>query len=881
MGSIGRFLRKLDLLIRRDRFNSELEEEMAFHRALAEQGLNAEGAAPELARKIAVRQFGNETLLKEESREAIGFGLESVVRDSRFALRQLIRNPAFACTSILVLALGIGASVAIFGFVDAALIKPLPYGNPSRLVGVYERVPMFPRSNLSYLDFLDWKKLNRVFSSFDAWTGAGALLRTRTGVVPIPGARVSAGFFRTLGVTPVLGRDFHDGEDAPGAPRVVMLSYAAWQRRFGGGPEVVGQAVTLSDVPYTIIGVLPREFHFAPEGAAEFWRPLQDPTSCEKRRSCHNLYGVARLKDDVSLQAALADMQSIAGRLEALYPDSNRGQGASVVPLSEAIIGNIRPILLLLLTGAGLLMLIACVNVSSLLLVRAESRKREISVRGALGASPSRIVRQMATEGVVLALAGSALGLAAALGAIQLFTKLIPEDMLAGMPYLQGLTLNSRLLCFTGIVALFAAALFSAIPVSRLQLSDVRDGLTEGARGSAGTLWRRLGANLVVVELALAMVLLVCAGLLGQSFYRLLHVELAFRPDHLATLEIAAPEASYKQPEQAIALGRQIVNRISSLPGVTSVGSTSVFPLSGNGNTDWIRFWGRPYNGQHNEVNEREVSPDYFRTLQARLLRGRLFTDAEDVANHPVVIINQTLANQYFRGEDPIGRKIGDTELTPKSIKEIIGVVDDIRESSLDGELWPAVYYPFNQSPDTYICLVVRTSQNEQSLFPALVAAIHKIDPNMGTRNEATMLQRIGDSPAAYLHRSSAWLMGGFAALALLLGVVGLYAVVAYSAGERTREIGVRVALGAQRGDVYRLILTEAGWLAVFGILAGLLCSVAAATLVHKLLFGVQSWDPPTLAGTSATLAVAALAASFIPARRAASVNPADALRAE
>lgn len=594
MDTIGRLLRKAWFLVRRERFNSELDEEMAFHRSLAEQGFQADGMTPEHAHNTARRQFGNDARLKEESRDAVGFRWESVARDARFAVRQLGRNPGFACTAILILALGIGSSVAIFGFVDAALIKPLPYANPSRLMGVYERVPMFPRSNLSYLDYLDWKKLNHVFSSLDAWTGTGALLRTSTGVQPIPAARVSAGFFRTLGVTPMLGRSFYAGEDAPGGPHVVMLSYATWQRRFAGRPDVVGQAVTLSDISYTIIGVLPRAFHFAPEGAAEFWRLLQDPTSCEQRRSCHNLYGVGRLRDGVSSQTALSDMTAIARRLEEQNPDSNRGQSASVVPLSEAIVGDIRPILLLLLAGAGLLMLIACVNVSSLLLVRAESRKRELAVRGALGASPARIVLQIVTEGLVLAITGSLLGLAAAAGAMQLLTKLIPEDMMAGMPYLQGLTLNYRLVLFAGAVSLLAAVLFSVVPVLRLRLSDVQEGLSEGARGSAGTLWRRFGANLVVVELALAMVLLVCAGLLGQSFYRLLHVDLGFQPEHLATIQVAAPEASYGKQDQAVALGRQLVNRISILPGVKSVGLTSVLPVSGNGNTDWIRFWGRP-----------------------------------------------------------------------------------------------------------------------------------------------------------------------------------------------------------------------------------------------------------------------------------------------
>jgi macrolide transport system ATP-binding/permease protein len=514
-------------------------------------------------------------------------------------------------------------------------------------------------------------------------------------------------------------------------------------------------------------------------------------------------------------------------------------------------------------------------------LVRSASRKREIAVRGALGASRGRLIRQFITEGLVLMAAGSWLGLIAADGAIEILTRLISKDMLAGMPYLAGLGLNSHVLLFAGGVSLFAAALFSFAPVVRLPLTKLQEGLSEGGRGYAGTLWRRFAANLVVAELAIAVVLLVGAGLLGKSFYRLLHVDVGFQPDHLATLQVALSDASYPKDEPTVAVERQIISRVAGLPGVESAGISTVLPVSFNGNTDWIRFVGRPYSGQHNEVNEREVTSAFFPTLRAKLLRGRYFSDAEDASKPLVVIINETLANKYFPGEDPIGKRIGDIELTPKSIKEIIGVVEDVKDGSLDSETWPAVYYPFNQNPDTYFSLIVRTSQDEKSLLPTLVAAIHEIDPGIGTMNEATMADRINDSPTAYLHRSSAWLVGGFAFLALLLGVVGLYGVIAYSVSQRTREIGVRMALGAQRSSVYQLIMTEAGWLVGAGIAAGLLCSIAAATLIRGLLFGVRTWDAATLAAVSAVLASAAMLASYIPARRAAQIDPMVALRYE
>jgi macrolide transport system ATP-binding/permease protein len=881
MDAVIRFFKKLGILFTRGRFHSELEEEMAFHREQQEQALEAEGMDPTEAKYAAKRQFGNAARLKDESVDMVGFRFENVVRDFRYALRQLRKNPGFACTAIFVLALGMGVSLAIFGFVDAALLKPLPYPNPSRLVNVTERVALIPRARLSYLDYLDWKKLNTVFTSMDVFTPDGFALRTPTGSELVAGTHVSDGFFHTLGIAPMLGRDFYAGEDLPGAPPATMLSYATWQKRFGGKTDVIGQTITLSDVATTVIGVLPQSFQFAPTGRAEFWTTLRASGTCERRRACHNLDGIGRLKDGVSVQAALADATSIARQLELQYPDSNQGQGASVLPLSELIVGDVRPILLVLLGGAGLLLLIGCVNVASLLLVRSESRKREIAVRGALGASRGRLVLQFITEGLVLVAGGTGLGLAFAYGAMKVLLRLIPADMMFSMPYLRGLGLGLHTLVFALGIALLAAVLFSVTPALRFVVTGMREGLAEGGRGSAGTLWRRFGANLVVVELAIAVVLLAGAGLLGKSFYRLLHIDLGFQPDHLATLQIAAPDSTYSKDDQAIALARQVVSRVSSLPGIKSAALASVLPVSFNGNTTWIRFLDRPYHGEHNEVNERDVSSEYFTTLKARLLRGRYFTDAEDASKPGVVVINQALARQYFPGQDPIGKKIVHYDLAPNSTREIIGIVDDIKEGPLDSDIWPAVYYPVNQVPNPYFALVVRTSQAEESVLPSLVSTIHQIDPNIGTYDEATMIQRINDSQTAYLHRSSAWLVGGFAAMALLLGAVGLYAVIAYSVSQRTREIGVRMALGAQPGSVYRLILTEAGWLTAGGIAIGLGCSVAAATLMGKLLFGVRSWDVSTLAAVVAVLAASALLASYVPAHRAASVNPLEALRAE
>ena len=881
MNQLHSFLGKLSILFGRRRFHLELDEEMAFHQEQAEKAFQAEGMTPKAARLRAMRQFGNATRLRERSHEVVGFSFETVAQDLRFALRQLRKNPGFAATAIVILALGIGASVAIFAFVDAALIKPLPYPNPARLVEVTESLALFPRGNLSYPDYVDWKRMNTVFSSMDVYTAHRFEFYTPSGTESVHGLQVSAGFFGTLGIQPMLGRDFLPGEDAVGASPVVLLRYGAWQKRFGGRPDVVGQSVNLSGVQYTIVGVLPKDFEFAPREIAEFFEPLRPTSECQKRRSCHDLIGVGRLKDGVTVSGALAQMKSVALQLENQYPDSNRGQGASVMPLSSAIVGDIRPILLVLLTGAGLLMLIACVNVSSLLLVRAESRRREIAVRGALGASRARLSRQFVTEALTVVAAGSAMGLGLAYLGMKGLSRLISKDWMAGMPFLHGLGLNPRVLIFAACLAVLAGILFSLTPILHFRFSDMRDGLTEGARGSAGRLWRRMGANLVVIELATAVVLLAGAGLLGKSLYKLLHEDLGFRPDHLATLNIGLPSAAFSTDQQQVAFEHAVLERAGSLPGVQSAAATSLLPVSCNCNTDWVRFVGKPYNGIHNEVNEREVSTGLFQTLQVKLKSGRFFTDADNAGKPKVILINQAFAQKYFPGEDPIGRKLGDTQLSPASIREVVGVVENFKDAGLDQEQWPAEYEPFDQSPDGYFSVVLRTSQDAGSILPALAPMIHSVSPNVSVDWERTMQQNIDDSEAAYIHRSAAWLIGGFAALALLLGVVGLYGVIAYSVGQRTREIGVRMALGAQRSSVYRLIFGEAGKLIAMGIAVGLAGSVASAMLMRKLLFGVQAWDASTLAAVAGVLAASALLASYFPAHRAASVNPTEALRSE
>jgi len=519
--------------------------------------------------------------------------------------------------------------------------------------------------------------------------------------------------------------------------------------------------------------------------------------------------------------------------------------------------------------------------VASLLLVRSEARRREIAVRGALGATPLRLIRQFVTEALLLATAGWALGLGVSAAAMIMLARLIPESMAERLTFLDSVGINGQTVLFSAGVALLAMVLLTVTPALRLSFLNVHEGLGEGGRGAASRLWRRLGAHLVVVELAVAVVLLAGAGLLAKSFYRLLHVDLGFDPAHLAVAYAMAPDSRYSKPEQQVALYREIERRVGALPGVNSVGTTSDLPIQCNCDTDWIRIAGKPFHGEHNEVLGRYVSAGYLSMLKAKLLQGRMFTEADD-AHHPrVTIINETLAKRYFPGEDPLGKMIGDGALDPQSMREVVGVIADVREGGLDQEAWPAEYLSQDQSPGNYFAVAARTDGDEKALLPEMVKTLRAIDPNLGVYGEVTMAQQMESTQSALLHRFSAYLVGGFAAMALLLGVIGLYGVVAYSVSRRTREIGVRMALGAQRGAVHRLVLREAVRLTGLGIVAGLVGAVIAARLMGSLLFGVRAWDVPTLASVAAVLGGAALLASFLPARRAARVNPVEALRAE
>ena len=882
MSRLRRGLARLAGFVSRGRLDRAFDDELQSHLELhIEDNLRA-GLSPDEARRRALLKLGGIESARQHYREQASIPwLEHIVQDVRFTLRQLARTPAYSVTAVATLALGMASALAIFAFVNAALVRPLPYADPDRLVTATGSTLEIPHASLSWPDYLDWKRANTVFSAIEAHKGGGVALTTASGVELVPVGRVTAGFFRALGVAPAVGRDFLEAESQPGAERVALISDAAWRARFGGTSDVIGRSVTLSGEPTVIVGVLPPSFHFALRGRPEFWLPFQATGGCDLRRSCHSMRGVARLKPGVTVAEAQAELSTIAAALEREYPNDNRGQGASVRPLATDIVGELRPALLALLAGAGLLLTIACVNVISLLVVRSEGRRRELAVRSTLGASGGRLLAQFTTEAVVLAGLGTALSLLLGGAAVRLLTGLLSEDMVERLPFLADVTIDATVVAVACGIGLLAAIVLAVAPMARLTSRELREGLVEGARGSSGLAWKRLGGRLVVIELATAMVLLVGAGLIGQSLYRLLTVDLGFEPDRLVTLQVAAIGPRFETREATVQLARDVVAAVSALPGVEAAGITSVAPVSFNGNTDWIRIVGRPWNGTHIEVNMRETTPGYFATLRTRLIQGRPF-DANDTEGRPrVAIINRAMAARYFGAENPVGKRFGDRELTPSSIKEIVGVVDDLREGPLDAEVWPAVYYPFEQSWSTFFSVLARTAGDEHVLLPAMAAAIRGLGSDVGTRNPAVMRDRIAESPVAALRRSSAWLAGGFAGLALILSVIGLYGVVTYSVGQRTREIGLRMAMGAERGSVYRLILRDAGRLVVAGIALGAVAAIGAARLFGTLLFATAAWDAPTLLGVAGLLAAAAGLASYLPARRAASVNPIEALRVE
>ncbi len=809
--------------------------------------------------------------------------MESILQDLRYELRTLIKSPRFTSIALITLVLGIAANVAIFTFVDAALIRPLPYRDSSRLVEVYDSRSMDVNDQFesSYPDFLDWRDQQRVFDGLGGYSQNEVVLRGGRTPELLPAAVASDNFFQVLGVQPIAGRDFRPGEDQNAAPRTAMISYAWWKNHFGG-KDVVGQVITLDDQPHTIIGILPADFHFAPVGDPQVWTTLHASRGMLTRRNLHWLNVVGRLKPGVSQETAGAAMNVIAERLEKQYPQTNDKLRTAVVPLNQVIVGQIRPILVVLLIAVGLLLMIACANVANLLLARALSRRNEMAIRAALGASRARLMGLMLMEGLVLSFTGAVAGLALAHWMIKGFVALIPASRLDAMPYLKHMGIDFRVLLFAFAVALITGTIFALAPALQASSANVQGALKDGSRGSHSGTWRRFASALVIVEVALAMVLLAGSGLLVKSLYRLLDVNPGFDQHNLLGLMVGLTEKRFPHDAEQIQAHQALLDHLRALPGVKSVGSSSVLPVSGGGNTSNLRVVGLPSESpQGREANSREVSRAYFQTLGAELLQGSWFTEADNATGPKRVIINKTLADQFMPGLDPLKQQIWFTYSDKEKPRQVVGVIRDVKEGPLDTPARPAIYTPMEAEGELYYNLILRTQQRPDALIDEVNAAVRQIDPDAITFQVQTMEDRIQRSPAAFLHRYPAWLAAGFAALALLLGTVGLYGLVSYSVTQRTQEFGIRMALGAQRSHVLNMVMRQGLQLIVPGIVVGSIAAVAAAYLVRSMLFGVSAADPIILAGVTVLLAGVTLFASFIPARTATRVDPMVALRYE
>ncbi|MGC2695833.1 MAG: ABC transporter permease [Candidatus Angelobacter sp.] len=809
--------------------------------------------------------------------------MESILQDLRYELRTLLKSPRFTSIALITLVLGIAANVAIFTFVDAALIRPLPYRDASRLVEVYDTRAMDVNTQFeaSYPDFLDWREQQQVFDGLAGYGQNQVLLRGGKSPELLSSAAVTDNFFQTLGVQPLTGRDFRAGEDLETAPRTVILSYGWWQSHFGG-KDVVGQVLNVDDQPNTIIGVLPADFHFAPVGDPDLFETAHAAGQMRQRRNLHWLSVVGRLKPGTSRESAASAMNVIAGRLEKQYPQSNDKLRTAVVPLNEVIVGQIRPILLVLLGAVGLLLLIACANVANLLLARSMARRNEMAIRTALGASRARLIGLMLTEGLVLSITGALVGLVVAHWTIKAFVAMIPADRLANVPYLKHMGMDASVLLFAFALAVITGIVFALAPALQASSTNVQGALKEGSRSSHSGSWRRFASALVIGEVALAMVLLTGSGLMAKSLYRLLDVNPGFDQHNLLGLGVGLSQSRFpKEPEQMQAQ-QDLLQRIRAVPGVKSVGSSSMLPVSNGGNTSNLRVVGVPSaTPQGREANSRSVDRTYFQTLGAELLQGSWFTEADNATGPQRVIINKTLADQFMSGLDPLKQQIWFTYSDKEKPRQVIGVVRDIKEGPLDTPARPAIYTPMEANARLYFNLIIRTEQRPDAAVAEINNAVRQTDPDAITFQVQTMEDRIQRSPAAFLHRYPAVLAGVFAVLALLLGTIGLYGLVAYSVSQRTQEIGIRMALGAQRKNVLQMVLSQGVRLIVPGVAIGIVAGMLASYLMRSMLFGIHSWDPAIFVFVTAILALVTLAASYIPARTATKVDPMVALRYE
>jgi putative ABC transport system permease protein len=803
------------------------------------------------------------------------------MNDLRYAFRQLRKSPGFTFVALLTLALGIGANTAIFTVFDTVLLRPLPFASPEQLLRIYSAGPQLNRSPVSPANFLDWKEQNRVFQQIAAYSGNDYTMLGRDLPERLLGARVSAGFFELLGVQPSLGRVFRDEEDAEGRNQLVVLNHEFWETRFGGRRDIVGQTLTLNDQSYTVIGVMPAGFTY-PSPKIQFWTPMAFSPADRVMRDTNYLAVVARLKASVTLEEASAQMNLLARQIAQQHPELNSGDQLQLVSLIEATVGDIRPILWVLLGAVGLVLLICCANVANLLLARAAQRQKEIALRSALGATRTQLVRQLLIESLLLALLGGVLGCLFARWGIDLLLALKPENL----PRLDQVRIDWSVLAFTGFISIATGLVFGLVPALQATKPDLNDMLKEGERGGTSSRARhRMRDLLVVSEVALSLVLLVGAGLLIRSFVRLLAIDPGFRPEHVLTASIPLPVSRYPAPAQEAAFFQRLLEGVRELPGVRSAGAVTDVPLFGGSSTGFD-VEGRPL-AQPNDrpmTEFRSASPGYFQTMGIDLVAGRSFTPNDKADAPPVALINETFARRYFGKENPIGKRIGLSR--PIDWREIVGVVRDVRNYGLAEEVKPECYLPYLQNAPNYLAgsaswmvMVVRTESDPLGYVAVIKRALHKIDPDQPIASLRPMTDYLAQSVAQ--RRFNMLLLAIFAGLALVLAAVGIYGVISYSVAQREREVGIRMALGAQTGDVLALIVRQGMRPALLGLLAGVLVAAAMTRFMRNLLFQVSAIDPLVFGAVACVLTLVAALACVIPARRATRVDPVVALRSE
>jgi len=873
---------RLRALFRRESVLQDIEEELRIHVEMETETNIERGMQPDEARAAALKSFGNRGRNTELGYDIRGGGwLETLWQDLRYGARVLLKNPGFTLIAIITLALGIGANTAIFSVVNTALLHPLPYKEPDRLV-MLQGEPW-----MQVEPFLYWREHSQVCEGITAFDGAAFTLTGSTQPERVDGVYVSSDYFQRLGVAAVSGRTFLPEEDRAGKNQVVLLSHGLWQRRFGGDPSIVGKTLTMNDKSYTVVGIISTGSQFFTNddslrfvGRAELWAPLVLSTINPDSEGKRYVAPVARLKPEVTLQQAQAELDTLINRLKQEHPDffptDLRWGGVKLSLLLTQVVQHFRLSLLVLFAAVGFVLLIACANVANLLLAHAMARQKETAIRAALGASRFRLVRQFLAESVLLSVLGGSLGLLLAQWGLDLIVALIPGDI----PRVEKISIDQTVLVFTLMVALLTGLVFGLAPALAASKPDLHEMLKEGGRTSTGGIGRNRTLSLLVVsEAALALVLLIGAGLMIHSFLRLNSVNPGVNPENVLTMSIALPKTKYSTDDQVRLCYQKMLQRIEALPGVLSAGTTGALPVSARWGGTGITVEGR---SEVQGTNQDTISPDYFRATGIPLLEGRYFTE-RDVAGAPAVtIINKALARRYWPGESPLGKRI--EVASNKQWLSVVGVVGDVKRQGLEAETEPGYFTPHLQPPagrhlHSGWNLVVRTASDPMSLAAAVQREVWAVDKDQPVTNIQTLEQVISDSIAPLRFRTL--LLGLFAVVALVLATVGIYGVMAYAVTQRTHEIGIRMALGAQQRDVLKLVIGQGMRLALIGIALGLLAASALTRLVKSLLFGVSATDPVTFVIVATLLAGAALLACWLPARRATKVDPMIALRCE